>query len=373
MKKILALVIMTIITFSQLSAFAMAESAECACVINALTGDVVFSKNMNQKHAMASTTKIMTAIVAIERCNMDEIVDVSATAANQEGSAAYISEGNQYYMKDLLYGLMLNSGNDAAVAIAEHVAGSEESFAELMNEKAEELGLGNTHFMNPSGLDNPEHYTTVYNLALIARYAMTLTQFREIVATQTAQVQALNSDEILYFSNHNKMLSLYEGANGIKTGFTKSTGRCLVSSAQRDGMEFIAVTLNDPNDWNDHAKMLDYAFSEHYPKKLIEQGDTVKVTNIDGKDYSMVAASDFTIPFKEHQKTQVEVISHISNDLQAPINQGEKVGWLEIVCDGVSIGEVDIISENDIYGVSNIRLKNSFFSSFIRVAKILLV
>ena len=191
MKKILALVIMTIITFSQLSAFAMAESAECACVINALTGDVVFSKNMNQKHAMASTTKIMTAIVAIERCNMDEIVDVSATAANQEGSAAYISEGNQYYMKDLLYGLMLNSGNDAAVAIAEHVSGSEESFAELMNEKAEELGLGNTHFMNPSGLDNPEHYTTVYNLALIARYAMTLPQFREIVATQTAQAQAL--------------------------------------------------------------------------------------------------------------------------------------------------------------------------------------
>ena len=119
--------------------------------------------------------------------------------------------------------------------------------------------------------------------------------------------------------------------------------------------------------------MLNYAFSEHYPKKLIEQGDTVKVTNIDGKDYSMVAASDFTIPFKEHQKTQVEVISHISNDLQAPINQGEKVGWLEIVCDGVSVGEVDIISENDIYGVSNIRLKNSFFSSFIRVAKILLV
>ena len=169
MKKFLALVIMTIITFSQLSAFAMAESAECACVINALTGDVVFSKNMNQKHAMASTTKIMTAIVAIERCNMDEIVDVSATAANQEGSAAYISEGNQYYMKDLLYGLMLNSGNDAAVAIAEHVAGSEKSFAELMNEKAEELGLGNTHFMNPNGLDNPEHYTTVYNLALIAR------------------------------------------------------------------------------------------------------------------------------------------------------------------------------------------------------------
>ena len=186
---------------------------------------------------------------------------------------------------------------------------------------------------------------------------MTLPQFREIVATQTAQVQALNSDEILYFSNHNKMLSLYEGANGIKTGFTKSTGRCLVSSAQRDGMEFIAVTLNDPNDWNDHAKMLDYAFSEHYPKKLIEQGDTVKVTNIDGKDYSMVAASDFTIPFKEHQKTQVEVISHISNDLQAPINQGEKVGWLEIVCDGVSIGKRYLRSKQ-------YKIEKQFFQQF---------
>ena len=348
-------------------------AAETAILMDVDSGEILYAKGIDEKRYPASTTKIMTCIIALEHMTDNEIVTASAYAASQPKVHLGVREGQQFYLRDILFSLMLESHNDSAVMVAEEIAGSVETFVKMMNEKAEELGLGNTHFMNPSGLDNPEHYTTVYNLALIARYAMTLPRFREIVATQTAQVQALNSDEILYFSNHNKMLSLYEGANGIKTGFTKSTGRCLVSSAQRDGMEFIAVTLNDPNDWNDHTEMLDYAFSEHYPKKLIEQGDTVKVTNIDGKDYSMVAASDFTIPFKEHQKTQVEVISHISNDLQAPINQGEKVGWLEIVCDGVSIGEVDIISENDIYGVSNIRLKNSFFSSFIRVAKILLV
>ena len=345
-------------------------------VISGNDGNVLEAENEHEVRSIASISKIMTAVVALENGDYIDQWIIGDEVTNVTGSMIWIQKGQQVSMRSLLYGMMLKSGNDAAVAIAHRVGGgSVEKFIQMMNEKAAVLGMKDTEFHNPNGMDVEEegNYSTAYDMALLMQYAMTLPQFREIVATQTAQVQALNSDEILYFSNHNKMLSLYEGANGIKTGFTKSTGRCLVSSAQRDGMEFIAVTLNDPNDWNDHAKMLDYAFSEHYPKKLIEQGDTVKVTNIDGKDYSMVAASDFTIPFKEHQKTQVEVISHISNDLQAPINQGEKVGWLEIVCDGVSIGEVDIISENDIYGVSNIRLKNSFFSSFIRVAKILLV
>lgn len=373
MKKIIALAVLIGMIFIQMNAFAMADSAECACVINAMTGDVVFSKNLNKQHAMASTTKIMTAIVAIERCNMDEIVVVSANAANQEGSSAYISEGNQIYMKDMLYGLMLNSGNDAAVAIAEHISGSVEAFAELMNEKALELGLRDTHFVNPNGLDDPEHYTSVYDLALIARYAMTMPQFREIVLTQTAQAKALNSDEILYFSNHNKMLSLYEGATGIKTGFTKATGRCLVSSARRDDMEFIAVTLNAPDDWNDHMQMLDYAFSEHYPKNVVKKGMVVKVAKIDGEKYSMIAANDFTIPLKERQKSQIDIIYHVANDLISPINSGEKVGYIEIKYDGLCVGTVDIISESEISGVSNIRLKSCFFSNFAHIAKLLLV
>ena len=298
---------------------------------------------------------------------------VSANAANQEGSAAYVKENMQLYMRDMLYGLMLNSGNDAAVAISEHIAGSTEAFADLMNEKALELKLRNTHFVNPSGLDDSEHYTTASDLARIARYAMINPEFREIVGTQTYQAQPLNSPEILYFSNHNKMLSLYEGATGIKTGFTKSTGRCLVSSARRDDMEFIAVTLGDSDDWNDHMEMLDYAFAEHYPKRVIEKGMKVKVAEIDGKRYNMVAAGDFTMPFKENGKVNVEVITHMANNLDAPINAGEKVGYLEVCYDGGTIGQVDIISQSDIFDVSGIRLRNSFYSSFIHIVRILLV
>lgn len=372
MKKTIALLIAVIMYFVPVNAFAIAESAQSACVINALTGDVVFSKNAGERKPMASTTKIMTAIVALERCNMDEVINVSDNAANQEGSSAYVRAGNQVYMKDMLYGLMLNSGNDAAVAIAEHICGSVDAFVELMNEKALELNLRDTHFVNPNGLHDDEHFTTAYELAQIAAYAMTMPEFREIVSTKTARATPLNSEEILYFSNHNKMLSLYEGANGVKTGFTKDAGRCLVSSARRDNMEFIAVTLNASDDWNDHMQMLDYAFSEHYPKKVIEEGMSIKTAHIDGIPYSMVAASDFTIPFKEHDKVTVDLVTHMSDDLVSPINAGEKVGYVDVQCNGMSVGGVDIISESDIGGVSNIRLKNNFFNSFINIVKVIL-
>lgn len=374
MKKIIALAVSAVLLFaSGVSVSAMADSADCACVINGATGEVIFSKNINKKHAMASTTKIMTAVIALERCPLDDVVTVSANAANQEGSSAYVAENMQLYMRDMLYGLMLNSGNDAAVAIAEHVAGSVEAFAELMNEKTLELGLRNTHFVNPNGLDDPEHYTTAADLALIARYAMANADFREIVGTLTYQAQPLNAPEILYFANHNKMFELYAGATGIKTGYTQATGRCLVSSAKRDDMEFIAVTLGDGDDWNDHMQMLDYAFSEHYPKKVIEAGMKVKVAEIDGKRYNMVAAGDFTVPLREKDRVTVDVVSHIVNDLQSPINAGEKVGYLEVCSGGTVIGSVDIVSESEIRDVSNIRLKNSFYSSFIHIVKRLLV
>ncbi len=373
MKKYIILLVITIIMSFNTLGFAMAETADCACVINSATGEVVFSKNINERHAMASTTKIMTAIIALERCKLDDIVLVSSNAANQEGSSAYVKENHQLYLRDALYGLMLNSGNDIAVAIAENIAGSEEEFAQLMNEKVLELGLRNTHFVNPNGLDHPEHFTTAGDLAVIARYAMTNNDFREIVATQTYQAKPLNDEEILYFSNHNKMLGLYEGSTGIKTGFTKSTGRCLVSSAKRDDMEFIAVTLGDSDDWNDHMSMLDYAFSEHYPKKVIEKDMTIKVAQIDGKRYNMVAADDFVVPFKENGKVSVELVSHIADNLKSPINAGEKVGYVEIRCDDMTIGSVDIISQSDIGKVTNIRLKNSFYNSFMHIVKRLLV
>lgn len=372
-KRLISFLVTLIMILSSLNVYAIADSAECACVINCATGDVVLSKNIDKRHAMASTTKIMTAIVALENSSPDDIITVSANAANQEGSSAYIEENMQIYMQDMLYGLMLNSGNDAAVAIAEHISGDVTSFANLMNEKAVSLGLKDTHFVNPNGLDDPQHFTTAGDLAQIARYAMQNDTFRKIVSTQTMQIKPLNSNEILYFSNHNKMLNLYQGATGIKTGYTSSTGRCLVSSAMRDGMEFIAVTLNDSDDWNDHTQMLDYAFSEHYPKKVIEKNSVIKKASIDGTEYEMIAADDFVIPFKEHGKTNIEIISHIASNLQAPINAGEKVGYLEILCNGLSIGQIDILSKNDINNISGIRIKNSFYNSFIHIIKTVLV
>lgn len=373
MKKIAVFAVMIILTavFGE-SAFAMADSADCACMINGTTGEVVFSKNMDEQHSMASTTKIMTAIIAIEQCDMEEKVTVSRNAAYQEGSAAYVRENNVIAMKDLLYGLMLNSGNDAAVAIAEHISGSSEAFAELMNKKAEVLGLTNTHFMNPNGLDNPEHYTTAYELAMIAKYAMENEDFREIVSTRTYQATPDNSTETLYFSNHNKMLKNYEGSTGIKTGYTRATGRCLVSSAERDNMEFIAVTLGDPNDWKDHSEMLDYAFAEHYPKQVVREGMKVKIAEIDGNKYNMVAKEDFTVPLKERGKTEIEVVTHIAENLDAPINEGEKIGYLDILCNGQSAGRVDVVSESDIGNIDKMQLKNSFLERLTGVFRNLL-
>lgn len=373
MRKIVSVVLAFLMLFSTVNALAMADTADCACLISAATGEVVFEKNMNAKHAMASTTKIMTAIIALENCKGDDIITVSANAANQEGSAAYVKEGDMISVTDMLYGLMLNSGNDAAMAIAEHIAGSPEAFAELMNKKAKELQLKNTHFVTPSGLDDPEHYSTAYDMAMLSRYAMTNSEFCEIVSTKTAQAMPKNSNEVLYFSNHNKLLSLYDGTNGIKTGFTKSTGRCLVSSAKRNDMEFIAVTLGAKDDWNDHMQMLDYAFSQYHCVEAVKAGARMKAAELEGETHYFVAESDFALPVRNDSKGMIDVEVHMAKNLKAPINAGEKVGYLEIKCDGKSAGTVNVVSKEDIYGKSPIKTKDSFFEVFMRcLRKILL-
>lgn len=374
MKKILALLLAfsTLICMS-FSSSAISDGADCACVINAATGEVIYSRNVAKRHAMASTTKIMTAILAIEHSEMDEIVTVSPNAARQEGSAMYIDAGMQVYMRDLLYGLMLPSGNDAAVAIAEHIAGSQEAFADMMNEKAKEIGARDTHFVNPNGLPDDNHYTTAYDLAAIARYAMKLPEFREFAGCYHYIATPLNSDKIMEFYNHNKLLSMYPGTTGVKTGYTEKAGRCFVSAAKRDNMEFIAVTLDDNNDWNDHMEMLDYAFSQHYPVSVVKKDGILKVAKINNKSYNFVAAEDFVIPFRESGGTEAEIVIHMAANINAPINAGEKVGYAEIIYGGESIGSVDILSESDIFEAGGIRLINSFMSTFTSVTKKILV
>lgn len=252
-----------------------AMSAQSAVVIDADTGEVRYEHNADAVLPMASTTKIMTAIVAIEQGDIDRTYTVKPEYTQTEGSSMYLKPGETVSIRDTLYGLMLMSGNDAALAIAGE-CGGQEAFVQAMNDKAETLGLTNTHFENPNGLDRETHHTTARELAELTAYALQNADFREIVSTKNITCAGRT------MVNHNKMLSLYEGAIGVKTGYTKKCGRCLVSAAERNGRTLIAVTLNDPDDWNDHCTMLDEAFAQYTPVTLHEAGDTVGEVTVEG-------------------------------------------------------------------------------------------
>ena len=235
-------------------------SAECATLYDAESRHLLYEKNADTRHAMASTTKIMTALVALEALPLDTRVTIPAEAAGIEGSSVYLKADEVYTLEALLYALLLQSANDAAEAIACAVAGSVTAFADMMNTRAATLGLSNTHFDNPHGLDSATHYTTASDLAIIACAALENADFYKIVSSRRYSFCGLNGENPRTLINHNKLLYLYDGAVGVKTGFTKKCGRCLVSAAERDGVLLVAVTLDAPSDWSDHTKLLDYGF-----------------------------------------------------------------------------------------------------------------
>ena len=247
-------------------------SAKSAVLINAETGEVYFEKNADARLPMASTTKIMTALVAIEALPLDTVIRVPREAVGVEGSSIYLYEGECLSLEALLYALLLESANDAAVAIACGVAGSVAAFAERMNTRAAALGLKDTHFTNPHGLDNDAHYTTARELATVTAEAMRSECFRTIVSTYKRSIPREEEDGVRLFVNHNRLLRTYDGCVGVKTGYTKRSGRCLVSAAERDGLTLIAVTLSDPDDWRDHASLFDYGFSLYASVPLTESG-----------------------------------------------------------------------------------------------------
>ena len=241
------------------SAGGISLSARSAALYDPSSKTFLYTKNADERLPMASTTKIMTALVAIENASLDQSVAVSDEAIGTEGSSLYLKRGEILSMGDLLRGLMLRSANDAAAAIAYEISGSIEAFAEKMNEKAAIIGAESTHFTNPHGLDDTAHYTTAKDLAIIAAEALGNETFLSIVSTSKYIIK--NTDgEARLLTNHNKLLSLYDGAIGVKTGFTKKSGRCLVGAAERDGTRLISVTINAPDDWNDHQALLDYGF-----------------------------------------------------------------------------------------------------------------
>lgn len=317
---------------------AVSTSAASAILVDADSGRVLYEQNADAKMLIASTTKIMTALVAIREGDPSDAVTVSREAAYTEGSAMYLKEGEQLTLETLLYGLMLCSGNDAAVAIAEHVGGSVEGFVSLMNETAKELGLTSTSFANPNGLDAEKHYSTARDMARLACAAMKNETFVRIVSTKSVSINGRT------MSNHNKLLSMAEGCIGLKTGYTKAAGRTLVSCAERNGQRLIAVTLQDGNDWVDHQTLFDYGFSAYGAKRAAVRGQAFERVNIEGGSGStipLVAAESFSWPLKEGETLEARV--ELTRPLKAPITAGTKAGEAVFMVDGQEVGRVGLL------------------------------
>lgn len=335
-------------------------SAQSAIVIEASSGETLWSKNCDKPMPMASTTKIMTALVALERCDIQKTVKVSPSAIGVEGSSIYLYAGEELTMENLLYAMLLESANDAAAAIAIEVGGSIEGFAKLMNKKAAELGLKSTSFENPHGLDGENHYTTAKELALITREAMKNESFRKIVSTYKTTIP-LNKDEgTRVLINHNKLLKSYDGAIGVKTGFTKKSGRCLVSAAEIDGVEYICVTLNAPSDWSDHEKLLDYASSLYERVTLCDVGEydySLPLVNCESGSVT-VANKDNLSLILPRERGEIEYVIELPHFYYNGVSQGEELGSLVFYLDGEIIASTPMCAQSTVKQTKN---KTNFF------------
>lgn len=326
-----------------------AVSARSAVLLEASTGKLLCAKNAHERLPMASTTKIMTAIVALENCALEENVKVSAQAYGTEGSSMYLELGEVLSMEDLLYGLMIASGNDAAVAIAEHAGGSVEGFAAMMNDKAAQLGLANTHFVTPNGLHDEAHYTTAYELALTAAYAMQNETFRSIVATRDYTTKTGNKTRTLHAKN--KTLYLYEGGNGVKTGYTSLAGRCLVFSAEREGMQLVGAVLKSGDTYGDAFALLDYGFSQYEMYPVLRAGDTVRYARLRGAQkntLALLAQRDIMIPVEKGALPNCRIRLSGEGEMEAPIEAGDGCGSVQIWENGRMLAQSGLVAASSV-------------------------
>ena len=350
MKKLLAIVSLFLIAafitpFTLPTAAQMSISAQSACLMEAESGKLLYSKNADKRMHMASTTKVMTAILAIESVlSLDTVLTTPAEAVGVEGSSVYLAENEKITFEALLYSLLLASANDAAVAIAMHVAGSVDAFVDLMNDKAQDLGLSNTNFTNPHGLYDENHYTTARDLASLMAYAMKNDIFAAITASQK-RVFAREGEGVRVLINHNKLLKTYDGVIGGKTGFTKKSGRCLVSVAERDGLRLIAVTLNASDDWRDHASLYDFAFLSYEMRTIPKTILSLPV--ISGKSDTVTVASE-EISLTVSKEATIITKIYAPRYLFASIREGEKIGWVVYYLNGQIIATSPLVATESI-------------------------
>lgn len=312
-------------------------SAQCAILMDGISGRVLWERGADQKRLIASTTKIMTCLLIVEQCDPQAVVTVPPQAVGVEGSSMYLREGERLTVEQLLYGMMLRSGNDAAAALAIYHSGSIDAFADAMNRKADSLGLLNTHFTNPHGLDHEDHYSTARDLALLTQYAMEQPLFYQIVSTDTYDIGERS------LTNHNKLLWQYEGAVGVKTGYTKAAGRILVSCAERNGRRLIAVTIDDRDDWNSHKSMLDYGFSFYSPQTIVQAGSVYgRVCVISGTKEMVEAVTDRDIVLPVNNNERITLRASLPVFIFAPVLAGEPAGTLCVCVDDVCVMNVPL-------------------------------
>lgn len=323
-----------------------------AVLIDSDSGKILYAKNANEPMPPASTTKIITGIIALENSQLTDVVTSGKNPTLVEPSAIGLKEGEKMTMENLLYSLLLKSANDAAIAIAEHISGSVGGFADLMNSSVKAWGATNTHFVNPNGLPEANHYSTAHDLAVATRHAMENPKFRQIVATKVKTIPRTDDSAIKWLQNHNKMLWRYDGADGVKTGYTKEAKQCLVVSAEKNGQRLIAVILGSEgsNIWSDGKTLLDYGFNNFETYKHKEAH--VNVTSVPVKkgteNVSLVTEKIFFYTWPKDGRGQVTETPVVNQDITAPIKKGQVLGSLKFISQGKEIGSVNLIAGNDV-------------------------
>ncbi|MCG0278229.1 MAG: D-alanyl-D-alanine carboxypeptidase [Thermanaeromonas sp.] len=314
--------------------------AKSAVLMDGLTGQVLWSKNPHVRLPQASTTKITTAIVALERGNLSDVVRTSRRAAQVGEAAVYLQEGETLTLEELLYALLLRSANDAAVAIAEHIGGTEENFVALMNQKAREIGARDTHYVNPHGLHAPGHYSSAYDLALLARYALNIPKFREIVATREKVIPWPGKPWDRLLVNTNQLLwgyNAYPGADGVKTGYTREAGQVLVGSATREGRQLIAVVMHSPNMYREIRELLDYGFNHFKYEVLAGEGEVITQAPVEGSlagTVPLVTARPVVAAVPREGQPVWEKEVNLLPEIKAPLRKGQKLGELTFILKG---------------------------------------
>ena len=365
-KRFLILLLLLVLIFSLFTVYISSEqrinvSARSAALYEPETKRFLYTKNSKERLGMASTTKIMTALIAIEALDLNEEIAIDSRAVGIEGSSIYLKRGEIMNALDLIYALLLQSANDAALALAYRIAGSIEDFATLMNQKVKELGLTDTHFTNPHGLDEKEHYTSAHDLAIISAEALNNDVFREITSTYKREIESSDTKRLLV--NHNKMLKSYDGCIGVKTGYTTRSGRCLVSAAEREGLTLISVTIDAPDDWRDHTQMLNYGYSALEKRTLASVGQfsyEIPVLSGEGNSVRISNTEELKHIFNKFDPN-IESHVRLSRYFSAPIAKGDILGTVIFTQNGEQIAILPLRAEESVHIYER---KKGFFSIF---------